>query len=137
MDITGKFVVAVIMRDETRIWTTDAARGEEPTTIHPALDQHKHVREAQHHGGHDSSKSEKPYYEAISAALSPAAEILLIGHGTGKGNSMLTFVQHLERHHQDVAKKIVGAVDENIVAMTEPELLAAARSWIKAHRTFI
>lgn len=137
MDVTDKFVVAVVMRDETRIWTTDAARGEEPNTIHPASDSHKHVREAQHHGGHDSSSGDKAYYEAISAALSRASEILLIGHGTGKGNSMLTFVQHLERHHQDVAKKIVGAVDENIVAMTEPEILASARAWIKAHRNFI
>ncbi len=137
MDLTGKFVIAVVTRDETRIWTTDAKRGEVPNTISlPPVDHH-HVREAQHHGGHDSSKNDKPYYEAVSQALRPASEILLMGHGKGKGNSMLQLVQYLERHHHEVAKNVVGAVDENIVAMTEPEILAAARHWIEVHRTFI
>ena len=42
---------------------------------------------------------------------------------------MVKFVQHLERHHKDVAHKIVGALDINVPAMTEGEILAAARHW--------
>lgn len=133
MDLTNKLVVAVVTRQETRIWATDAGRGEKPETITKVEGRHQHVREGQHHGGHDSSKFDKPYYEAIAAELAPAAEILLIGHGVGKGNSMIALVQHLERHHADVARKVVGAVDENIVAMTEPELLAVAREWFDNH----
>ena len=133
MDITGKLVVAVITRHETRIWATDASKGEKPNVVAPLVNEHKHVREAQHHGGHDSSKSDKPYYESISAALAGADEILLIGHGHGKGNSMVQLVQHLERHHGDIARKIVGAIDENIVAMSDGELLAAAREWFDHH----
>ena len=133
MNLTNKLVVAVVTRDETRIWATDAAKGEKPNEVHKATGRHQHVREAQHHGGHDSSKSDKPYYEAIAAELAGAAEILLIGHGKGKGNSMVALVQHLERHHSDVAHKVVGAIDENIQAMTEGELLAAAREWYDHH----
>lgn len=133
MDLTGKLAVAVVTRQETRIWATDAGRGEKPETIHPAAGRHQHVREAQHHGGHDSSKFERAYYEEIAAALAPADEVLLIGHGQGKGNSMVALIQHLERHHSDVARKIVGSVDENIVAMTEPEILAVARNWFDNH----
>ena len=51
MDITGKLAVAVVTRQETRIWATDATRGQKPETIHPAAGRHQHVREAQHHGG--------------------------------------------------------------------------------------
>lgn len=134
MNLTDKFVVAVVTRNETRIWATDAAKGERPELVTKAEGRHLHNREAQHHGGHDSSKSDKPYYEAIAAELAPAAEILLIGHGAGKGNSMVALIQHLERHHADVARKVVGAVDENIVAMTEGELLAVARDWYDNHR---
>jgi ligand-binding sensor protein len=133
MDITGKLVVAVVTRHETRIWATDAAKGEAPNVVETLPVGHKHDREAQHHGGHDSSKSDKPYYESISAALAGAGEILLIGHGHGKGNSMVQLVQHLERHHSDVARKIVGAIDENIAAMSDGELLAAARKWYDHH----
>lgn len=130
-DLTNKVVVAVIERDETRIWVTNAEKGTKPEIIQqPAnSDNHKHVREAQHHGGHESEKATKSYYEAISRVLAPAGEILLVGHGKGKANWMVKFVQHLERHHKDVANKIVGAVDINLPAMSENEILAAARDW--------
>jgi hypothetical protein len=133
MDLNHKLVVAVITRNETKIWATDAQKGEEPNIVNPLPEGHHHVREAQHNGGHDSHTQDKKYYEEISKALTPADEILLIGHGKGKGNAVLQFVQHVERHHHDVAKKIVGSIDENIVAMTDGELLAAARNWFKHH----
>ncbi len=130
-DLTDRIVVAVIEKDETRIWTTNAAKGTKPEVIHqPAsADSHKHVRDAQHHGGHDSDKATKAYYESISKVLAPAGEILLVGHGNGKSNWVRKFVQHVERHHKDVADKIVGALDINVPALTENEILAAARAW--------
>lgn len=130
-DLTNRVVVAVIERDETRIWATNAEKGTKPEVVTQPeqADKHHHVRQAQHHGGHDSDKSAKEYYEAISKVLAPAGEILLVGHGNGKANWMVKFVQHLERHHKDVAHKIVGALDINVPAMTEGEILAAARTW--------
>jgi len=130
-DYTNRVVVAVIERDETRIWVTNAEKGTKPEVVHQPTtsNNHRHVRQAQHHGGKDSYKSESVYYESIANALAPAGEILLVGHGNGKGNWMIKFVQHLERHHKDVAQKIVGALDINVPAMTENELLAAARDW--------
>jgi hypothetical protein len=46
---------------------------------------------------------------------------------------MLQFVQHLERHHSPVAQKVVGQMEVNVPAMTEPQILAAAREWFE-HR---
>lgn len=129
VDLTNRLVVAVIERNETRIWPTNAAKGTKPEIIHPLDSNNIHIREAQHHTGHDSDQSIKAYYEEISKTLESAGEILLVGHGHGKSNSVLKFTQHLERHHADVAHKVVGSLDINLPAMTNGELLAAARAW--------
>jgi hypothetical protein len=128
-DLTNRLVVAVVERNETRVWPTNAVKGTKPELIHPPVLRNIHVREAQHHTGHESDKADKAYYEEISKILEPAGEILLVGHGTGKSNAVLKFIQHLERHHSNVAKKIVGSLDVNVPAMTDGELLAAARHW--------
>lgn len=128
-DLTNRLVVAVVEQDETRVWLTNAEKGSKPEVIHPPAARNIHVRGAQSHGGHDSNKTDKEYYEEISKILSPAGEILLVGHGKGKSNAVLKLIQHLERHHSDVAHKVVGSLDLNVPAMTDGELLAAARSW--------
>ena len=45
---------------------------------------------------------------------------------------MLHFIQYLERKEPDLAAKIVDAIDTNLIAMTEPEILAMAREWFEA-----
>lgn len=130
-DLTNRTVVAVVERDQTRIWETDATKGQPPISIRlpEARGRHHHVREAQHHGGHNTDQYAWQYYEKIATALNDADEVLLLGHGKGKANSMLMLVQYLERHHPDVANKIIGAEDVNMDALTEPELLKIARNW--------
>ena len=130
MDLENKIVVAVIMHDETRIWSTHAAKGSDPAKIHIEVAQrHLHVREAQHHGGHGTSQYDVPYFESITEALKPAAEILIIGHGKGKANSAMQLISHCETHAPDVARKIVGLIDENLPALTEQQILESARDW--------
>ena len=128
-DLTNRLVVAVVERNETKVWPTNAEKGTKPELIHPPALRNIHVRDAQNHGGHDTDKADKDYYEQIATILAPAGEILLVGHGSGKSNAVLKLIQHLERHHADIAKKIVGSLDVNVPAMTDGELLAAARAW--------
>ena len=47
MDIAGKLVVAALTHNETRIWATDATRGEKPETVaRPnAENVHHHIRQ--------------------------------------------------------------------------------------------
>ena len=129
VDLTNRLVVAVIERNETKIWPTNAVKGTKPEIIHPLVSNNIHTREVQHHTGRDSDKANKTYFEEISKTLESAGEILLVGHGHGKSNSVLKFIQHLERHHANVAHKVVGSLDINVPAMTDGELLAAARAW--------
>ena len=136
MDIKGKLVVAAVTHDETRIWATDAKRGDSPTVVaRPSAEHiHHHVRQGQGSHGHESNRFEQSYYEGISKAIDPASQILIVGHGKGKANSMFRFFQHMERHHSKTAQKIVGAIDLNLPALSEPQLLAAAREWYAHHR---
>ena len=128
-DLTNRLVVAVVERNETKVWLTNAEKGAKPDVVHPPVTRNIHVREAQHHSGHDSDKAEKLYYEEIAKTLEPAGEILLVGHGNGKANQVLKLIQYLERHHANIAHKVVGSLDINVPAMTDGELLAAARDW--------
>lgn len=136
MDITGKLIVAAITHDETRIWATDAHRGDKPEIVaRPSLEHvHHHVRQAQVNHGHESNRLEIPYLEGIATAVAPAGQILLVGHGKGKSNSMLKVIQFLERHHPKTAEKVVAALDINVPALTEPQILAAAREWFEDHK---
>jgi len=47
---------------------------------------------------------------------------------------MLHFIQYLERKHATLAKKVVDALDTNLEAMTEHQILAMARNWFEAHQ---
>ena len=128
-DLTNRLVVAVIERHETKIWPTNAVKGTKPELIHPLDLSNHHISEAQHHTGRESDKANNAYFEEISKTLESAGEILLVGHGHGKSDAVLKFIQHLERHHANVAHKVVGSLDINVPAMTDGELLAAARAW--------
>jgi len=138
VDFKGKLVVVAVTHDQARIWATDAKRGDLPTVVaRPSAEHvHHHVRQGQSLHGHESNRFELPYYEGISKALEPASQILIVGHGKGKANSMFRFVHHMERYHSTTAKKIVGAIDLNLPALTEPQILAAARKWYDHHRDF-
>jgi len=46
---------------------------------------------------------------------------------------MMHFVQYLERKHPDIAALVADALDTNLIAMEEPEILAMARSWCEEH----
>jgi hypothetical protein len=132
-DLMNRFVIAVITQDDARIWTTGIEPGQKPENISAPADNlhHHHVRQAQHHGGHHADPNRKEYLEEIAQSLSTAGQILLIGHGKGKANSMVALVQFLERKHPAVALKVVDALDSNLDALSEPEILALAREWFE------
>ena len=129
--LLNKFVLIVITEDEARIWATGLAKGTHPERIYAPDEKgvHHHVRQAQHSGGHGQDPADKGFFDELAAHLLPASEILLIGHGSGKANAMLRFTQYMERHNPAVAKKVIGAVDADLNALTEDQILSKARDW--------
>lgn len=132
--------VVAVTQNDTRIWLAGLGPDSLPIHLRPPseLGQHHHVRQAQHHRGHDTDHDDPVYFDSIAGALHGFDEILLVGHGHGKADHMRTFSRYVERKHPGVAKAIVGAVDCDLNALTEPQLLAEARAWFRTyHRTGI
>lgn len=134
-DIKNKFVMIAITQDEARIWAAGLDKNSIPEKIYAPADKgsHHHVRQTQHQGGHSGDPKELGYFDVIAENVKDAAEILLIGHGEGKANAMLRFTQFIERNNPQVAKKIIGAADTNLNALTENEILAIARNWFDTY----
>jgi len=138
MDISDKFVVVTITHDETKIWATGIEKGKKPERIFSPIKTNRH-----HFRTDEKLKNAKTdtqtviYYEEIAASIEKASQILLIGHGHAKASSMLHLIQYLERKHPATAQKIVDALDENLTALSEPEILKLARSWFDQHQMTI
>jgi len=138
MDISDKFVVVTITHDETKIWATGIEKGKKPERIFsPEKTNHHHFRTDQKTKGSKVDAQTIVYYEEIAASITSASQILLIGHGHAKASSMLHLIQYLERKHPVTAHKIVDALDENLAAMSEPEVLKLARAWFDKHQLMI
>lgn len=135
----GGLVAVALTRREARVWEGALGEDARPERFRSPSDEirHHHVREAQHHHGHHGDPANVAFFESLTAAVADASEILLIGHGTGKANEMLLLVQYWERHHPDLARKVVGAVDSDLEAMTEREVLDLARHWFDEYHEFI
>lgn len=127
-------VVLTITKQETRVWATGTARGTVPTKIFapPGHNSH-HFRPDPKQEGRGDGPGVPVYFREIIEAIKDASEILIIGHGSGKASAMLHFIQYLERKAPDVAAKVVDAIDTNLIAMSEPEILAMAREWFDSH----
>ncbi len=128
---SGPFVLAVVTQEETRMWFEGIEKGAEHKTVKERnpFDRHNHIRMAQHNRGHDIDEYMPDYLEAISNALEPAREVLLITHGKGKGSAVPALTDYFEKKHPQVAKKVADVLDVDITRMTEPQLLAVAREW--------
>lgn len=129
--IVNKFVVVALTQDDASIWATGLEKGTHPEKIFAPDEKglHHHVRQMQHRGGHGTDPVEKGFFDVLAKHLSGASEILLLGHGVGKANAMLRFTQYMERHYPSVAKKVIGAVDADLNALTENQILSKAREW--------
>jgi hypothetical protein len=43
---------------------------------------------------------------------------------------MLRLTQYWERRHQDIGAKVVGAIDSDLEALSEKQVLALVRDWL-------
>lgn len=127
--IRGKNVVAVISFRETYIYPTDAEPGMRPERL-VAPDPHGRFHQVRHKGGNPSGTYEDDspaYWEEISEELAPAGAILIFGHGKGKANASHHWVSYVEKHHPDIAAKLVADVRLDIEQIDEQQVLRLAQ----------
>lgn len=125
--ITNRAIVAAVTHDHTRIWLLNED-DEEPVCIveRPQPDIH-HVRSAQSHHNHASEISEVPYFNELSAVMSVASNVVLVGHGVGKANAVNRFLDHLEAHREGLRGRIAATGQANIAALSGAEIVREAR----------
>lgn len=128
-------MVVAITRDEARVWRRGLDKGSEPKRIERPSEagQHQRTRQAQKHRGHDTDHKDPRFFEEVAERIADATEILLVGHGEGKGDYKDLFHAHLEHKHPDIAEKVVGNVDSDLNALTENQILSIARDWFEAY----
>ena len=128
VNLAGKCAVVAADFNHARIYAVDASAGGSPETVTAPDPSHVNHTLFHHHGnpsgGFDIDRPEtNDYLKTLSHALAPADKILLLGHGGGKANFSHLLESYLEKHHRDVAAKIVANVRADIDDLTDAELL--------------
>jgi hypothetical protein len=131
-DSTEGLVVVELTRDKALVWTTGVDPAGQSRVIRAPSEKshHVHVREAQHHHGHDTDHQNTAFYESISRAVAGATRIVFVGHGKGKSNEMLRLTQFWERKHPTIGARVAGDLDSDSEALSEHQVLALVRDWL-------
>lgn len=134
-EISNKFIVVTITKDEAKIWAASLEKKSKPEKI-SAIDNNRHhhkLRQELRHKCPGLNPETKAFFEQISQVIKPASEVLLLGHGDGKADAVGNFQSYLKEKHQDLVKKIVGVIEADVAHLTEPQILAEARNWFDRH----
>ncbi len=135
MSLIHRFVLVAITQREARVWNMGIDPGSTPVVVIPPDPDrpHRHNRQGQHHHGHSRDGNSDVYFGEVATTLKGAAEILILGNATGTSNAMANFVSFLDRGEPELAHKVVAALEVNLPAMTEGEILAYGRHWYSQH----
>jgi len=84
-----------------------------------------HKKEAHYVG--ERVPEERSFYEEVAAALKPANEIVLIGHGTGTSSAVDHLLAFLKENHSEIAERVKATETVDLSAVTQPEIEALAK----------
>jgi hypothetical protein len=84
-----------------------------------------HRKEAHYRG--ERVPEEDSFYEEVAKDITPASEIVLIGHATGKSNAAEFLKEYLKTRHPDISRRVVATESADLSAVTEPEIEALAK----------
>src|SRR5260370_12109997 len=63
----------------------------------------------------------------MAEVITPANEIVVIGHATGKSNAADFLKEYLKTHHPDISRRVIATESADLSAVTEPEIEALAK----------
>jgi hypothetical protein len=134
VSVAGKCAVVVADFNHARIYAVDSSAVTAPEKFVAPDPRGVNHNIFHHHGnpagGFDIDKPETlEYLKTISHALVPADRILLLGHGGGKANFSHMLESYLEKHHRDVAARIVANVRADIDDLTDAEVVRIGETY--------
>ena len=128
VDIAGKLAVVAIDAGHARVYAIEAEPNTAMETITAPDPSHVNHNIFHRHGNPSGAfdvdgAETTAYFKALAHALAPARGLLLVGPGKGKATFSHHFESFLEKHHRDVAAKIVANVRADIDDITDRQLL--------------
>lgn len=125
--LKDRALVAAVTHDLTRVWLLHEESTDPVLVIHRPGVVHMHARAGQERHGHAAETSETPYFLEVARVLGLGSNVPLLGHGTGRSNTMERFLLHLEKHHEPLLGRIVASGNVNIPALSDQQLVNDAR----------
>ena len=124
----GAHMLVVIDHREARIFDTEM-KGEVPQKITP---HHSTAKDRYLHNVQDDANGQrrpenKKFYENVAATLKDAQQILVFGNATGAASAMQQLTNDLEKHHKEIAGRVIGWINVDEKHMSDNQLLAKAR----------
>jgi len=117
--------VVVIDHHSARVF-----HGQPDVTVEPYDPHHFHHhlihRKEAHYEG-ERVPEDTSFYEQIAAALVPAQEIVLVGHGVGKSSAVEVLLSYLKSHHADVARRVRKVEVVDLSALSEAQIGAIVK----------
>src|SRR5271156_1606470 len=89
-----------------------------------------HRKEAHSRG--ERVPEEDSFYEEVAKDITPANEIVLIGHATGKSNAADFLKEYLKTHHPEISRRVIATENADLSAVTEPQIEALAKRHMNA-----
>lgn len=127
-DLDGRAVVAAITHDDAKVWLLESHDREPLVRLdRPSELPHRHVRQGQFRKMHGSETMEPEYFRQIEEVLGRSSKVVLVGHGRGRSNTVDRFMGHLAQSRSPLLGRIVGTGVANLPALTDAEVIAAAR----------
>jgi hypothetical protein len=134
VNLQGKRAVVAIDYRHARVFATDTPGHTKPDRV-AATDSFHLDHNLFHHAGNTDGKYDierndtLEYFSRIAKTLAPAADILLIGHGKGKANASHFFEAFLEKHHPELAAKVVASIRADVDDLTDNQLLRLGQTY--------
>jgi hypothetical protein len=130
----GMHLIVAIDHREARIYAADQ-HGSVAQRITPTPNGTGGASRYLHYVNDEENGQRRPepkgFYEAVARRLSGAEKILIFGSGTGASSAMEHLLDVLNEQHAALAKRVVGAVVIDEQHITENQLLAKAREYLK------
>ena len=128
--LVGKGAVVAITRGHCRLWAVSDLPGSPPVLVdnRPDDQARNHFKQVQHNRHHGTDVFDRWYLDQVADLLEGARQVLLLGHGHGKGSELAQFQRYLAKYRPAIAQRVIGAETLNLQAMTDGEILATAKS---------
>jgi hypothetical protein len=120
----------VIDHHEARIFRSEMD-GALPRLIlpHEPSDYFRHAPHSRDFARGREKPDPSSFFEPVAQALQAGGRILIFGTGTGTSSEMDQFITWANRHHPELAARIIGTVVVDEHHLTDGQLLAQAREF--------